>query len=99
VAAVLVVIAIPLSASSGRIVSETLGQRDVEAVAGAWAAPSGWSVASVETDRAGIRVRAYGPLPAPDAQSLREALDAAGHDAVDVVVELVPLETVELPAG
>ncbi len=99
VVAFLVVIAIPLTASSGRIVAETLGQRAVEDVAGQWAEPAGWRLASVETDRAGVRVRAYGPLPAPDPQDLRAALDAAGHGDVDVVVELVPQETVELPAG
>ncbi len=99
VIAALVVIAIPLTASSARIAAETLGQRAVEDVAGQWAEPAGWRLASVETDRVGIRVRAYGPLPAPDPQELRTALDAAGHDDVDVVVELVPQQRVELPAG
>jgi uncharacterized hydrophobic protein (TIGR00271 family) len=99
VAAFLVAIAVPLNISSGRIVSESLRQSEVEDVAVAWADPAGWRVSSVEADRAGIRVRVYGPLPAPDPQGLRTALDSEGLDDVDVVVELVPQQIVDLPAG
>jgi uncharacterized hydrophobic protein (TIGR00271 family) len=93
-----VILAIPLNLTTGQIVAESLRRTDAERAATAWAEPTGWRVVSVEADRAGLRIRAAGPLPSPDPQALRVALDKEGLDGVDVVVELVPEERVDLPA-
>ena len=93
------VLVIPLTASTRRITRE-FGQRsDAEAAAIAWADPSGWHILVVDADRVGIRIRAAGPLPSPDPADLRAALDEHGLAGVDVVVELVPEERVELPGS
>ena len=99
VAVVVFVLVIPLTASTRRITRE-FGQRsDAEAAAIAWADPSGWRILTVDADRAGLRIRAAGPLPSPDPTALRAALDDHGLADVDVVVELVPEERVELPGS
>ena len=93
------VLVIPLTASTRRITSESRQRSDAEAAATAWADPSGWHIVTVDADRAGIRIRAAGPLPSPDPAGLRAALDDHGLDDVDVVVELVPEERIELPGS
>ena len=93
------VLVIPLTASTRRITTESIQRSDAEAAAIVWADPSGWRIVTVDADRAGIRIRAAGPLPSPDPADLRAALDDRGLDDVDVVVELVPEERVELPGS
>jgi len=99
VAVFVLVLVIPLTASTRRITTESIQRSDAEAAATAWADPSGWHIVTVDADRAGIRIRAAGPLPSPDPAGLRAALDDHGLDDVDVVVELVPEERIELPGS
>jgi uncharacterized hydrophobic protein (TIGR00271 family) len=92
-----VALALPLSASSQRIATETLRDAQVTDVATAWAEARDWEVVGVENTPDGVEVRAIGPLPVPDAQTLRAALDRDGLQELDVQVELVPVERTDLP--
>lgn len=95
----MLVIAVPLLASSGRIAQITLTADTVSEVAEAWAQPAGWTIERVDQHLSEMVVRAAGPLPAPDPDQLRRDLDAAGLQDVDVRLVLRPEETVELTAG
>lgn len=92
-----VALALPLSASSQRIATETLRDAQVTDVATAWAEARDWEVVGVENTPDGVEVRAIGPLPVPEAQTLRAALDRDGLEDLDVQVELVPVERTDLP--
>ena len=89
---------IPLAASSERIATEALRIAAVIDVARAWASPAGWTVDTVESAQDGIVVRAAGRLPVPSRQALRDALDRAGLENVDVRLVLTPEERIELDA-
>ena len=104
VAAVLVVafvvaVALPLGASTKRSISEAVHRSNVTTVAQQWAKARHWEIVNVDNAEAGVVVRAIGPLPAPDPKALRAALDAKGLRAVDVQLELLPLDRVDLPSG
>jgi uncharacterized hydrophobic protein (TIGR00271 family) len=99
VVAFVLVIAVPLAATSGRIAQVTLTAGSVSQVAEAWAQPHGWRIDRVDLHLSEMIVRAAGPLPAPDPERLRRDLDAAGLEGVDVRLVLRPEETVELTAG
>jgi hypothetical protein len=92
-----VVLSVPLAVSSVRTSRDAVAGANVAPVARRWAGEAGWRVASVRSTRAGVEVVAAGGLPAPDPQSLRRALDAAGLGEVQVTVALVPSERVHLP--
>jgi hypothetical protein len=68
----------------------------VTAVATRWAERAGWEIVTVATRPDGVVVRAYGPLPGPDPDELRDLLDAEGLADVAVRLQLVPEERVEL---
>jgi uncharacterized hydrophobic protein (TIGR00271 family) len=93
------VIAVPLAGSSGRIAQLTITANKVTNVADAWAQPAGWSIDRVDPQLSEMVVFAAGPLPAPDSAQLRRDLDAAGLEDVDVRLVLRPEETVELTSG
>ncbi len=104
VAAVLVVafvvaVALPLGASTKQSISEAVHRSNVTTVAQQWAKARHWEIVNVDNAEAGVVVRAIGPLPAPDPKALRAALDAKGLRAVDVQLELLPLDRVDLPSG
>jgi hypothetical protein len=99
VVAFVLVIAVPLVATSGRIAQATLTASSVSDVANAWAQPAGWTIERVDLHLSETVVRAAGPLPAPDPDQLRRDLDAAGLEGVDVRLVLRPEETIELTAG
>ena len=97
IVAALLVITVPLALTSVVVNQTTSTESTVTRVADAWAAQQNWDVASVTTRPDGVLIRATGPLPEPDADSLRAALAAAGVDAsTSVKVELVPNHTVEV---
>jgi uncharacterized hydrophobic protein (TIGR00271 family) len=90
VAALLLVVIVPLWINSDRIDKTNVRQSEVQAVAGRWADDAGWSVTGVTASGDQVFVEATGPAPAPSLPVLRRDLDAAGLDGLDVRVSLVP---------
>jgi hypothetical protein len=54
---------------------------------------------NVSTTESGVTVRAIGPLPLPDPQTLRTALNASGLKSTSVQLELDPVKRVDLPGS
>jgi len=99
IVALVVLVAVPLVATSASIARESFTSASVADVARKWATPYDWEVQSVEPRQGVMVVRVEGPLPAPPVDALRTALAAAGRGASHVRVELVPLERVDLPGS
>ena len=97
VATLVVLVAVPLSLGTARIVADRLGEAAATPIAAEWAEAQGWRVASVQVRDGTIRLVALGPPPELDPSTLREELDAAGID-LDLVVSLVVGGQRELPA-
>jgi uncharacterized hydrophobic protein (TIGR00271 family) len=91
-------LAVPLVGQSVTVTRDSLTQTEVADVAGTWAGAAGWRVEGVEREADAFLVEAAGPLPAPEPDALRAALDAAGLDSTDVRLEMIPAERVDLPA-
>jgi uncharacterized hydrophobic protein (TIGR00271 family) len=91
-----VAIAIPLAATSRTITRDAIDASRVQTVATQWATPAGWTINSVDPGSDGLTIHAVGPPPAPSASTLRNELDAAGLDHVQVKLELVPQYTIDL---
>ena len=98
IAALLLAVIVPLSISSNRIDKTTIRQSDVQAVAGHWASAAGWSVTGVTATGDQVLIEATGPSPAPDLAVLRQDLDAAGLNGLDVRISLVVASYKPLPA-
>jgi uncharacterized hydrophobic protein (TIGR00271 family) len=98
-AAFVIVLAGPLAVDSTRITAQQLTNSDVTNVASNWANKVGWQVVNVTTTESGITVRAIGPLPLPDPQTLRTALNANGLKNTSVQLELDPVKRVNLPGS
>ena len=96
IVAALLVIAIPLALTSVVVNQTTSTESTVTRVADAWATEHSWDIGSVTTRPDGVLIRATGPAPEPDADSLRAALAAAGVGGTTVKVELIPNHTVEV---
>lgn len=99
VAVMVVLVMIPLAATSTRIGQATLDEIAVETTADAWAAPADWTVVTVTAVGDKVVVRATGPAPEPDPAALRAALDAQGLSDLTVDLELVPGNVVVLPGS
>jgi len=99
IVAFVLVITVPLAGSTARIVDERLTIASVTDVANEWAAEAGWDIVTVSTRPEGVVVRALGPLPAPDPDTLRNGLDAEGLSDVDVQLQLVPEGRIELASA
>ena len=56
----------------------------------------GWEVQDVSSEGSKVVIRIEGPLPLPDTTDLKAQLDAAGVDTSTVIVNLVPVYTVDL---
>jgi uncharacterized hydrophobic protein (TIGR00271 family) len=97
VAALLLVVIVPLWINSDRIDKTNVRQSEVQAVAGRWADDAGWSVTGVTASGDQVFVEATGPAPAPSLPVLRRDLDAAGLDGLDVRVSLVPASYKTVP--
>ena len=59
----------------------------------------GWQVVNISTTESGVTVRAIWPLPLPDPQTLRAALNANGLKSTSVQLELDPIKRVDLPGS
>ena len=92
----LLVISIPLATTSASIASSRSTESSVNRVADEWATRTGWTVVSVSTGPQGVQIRATGPMPEPETNSLRTALVAAGLSDVNISILLVPSNTVVL---
>ena len=86
-----------MTISSNRIDKTTIRQSDVQAVAQHWASAAGWSVTGVTATGDQVLIQATGPNPAPSLAALRQDLDAAGLNGLDVRVSLVPASYKPLP--
>jgi hypothetical protein len=51
------------------------------------------------TLKSGVTVRAIGPLPLPNPQTLRTALNSNGLKSTSVQLELDPVKRIDLPGG
>ena len=99
VVAFVIVLAAPLAVDSAQITSQQLTNGDVTTVANNWANKVGWQVVYVSTTESGVTVRAIGPLPLPNAQTLRTALNSNGLKSTSVQLELDPVKRVDLPVA
>jgi hypothetical protein len=90
VAALLLVLIVPLWINSDRIDKTSVRQSEVQAVAERWATDAGWSVTGVTATGDQVLIEATGPNPAPALTTLRHDLDAAGLNGLDVRVSLIP---------
>ena len=99
VVAFVIVLAAPLAVDSAQITSQQLTNSNVTTVANNWANKVGWQVVNVSTTESGVTVRAIGPLPLPNPQTLRAALNANGLKSTSVQLELDPVKRVDLPGS
>ena len=97
IAALLLVVIVPLRINSERIDKTTVRESEVQAVAGHWADDAGWSVEGVTATGDQVLIQATGPNPAPSLALLRQDLNAAGLNGLDVRVNLVPASYQPLP--
>lgn len=97
VAGLVVLVAVPLSLGTARVVSDRLAEAEATPIATEWAQARNWQVASVQVRDGTIRLIAFGPPPEVDPETLRAELDAAGID-LDLVVNLVVGGQRRLPA-
>ena len=96
IVAALLVITVPLALTSLSVNRTATTESTVTSVADAWATDHHWQIASVTSRPEGVVIRATGPLPEPETESLRTALVAAGIEGTSVKVELIPNHTVEV---
>ncbi|MFO7776724.1 MAG: DUF389 domain-containing protein [Nitriliruptoraceae bacterium] len=98
VAGLVLVVAIPLSIGTTRVIADRIAEAEATPIATEWAQARDWRIASVEVRDGTIRLIAFGPPPEVDPAQLRAELDAAGID-LDLVVNLVAGGQRRLPAG
>jgi uncharacterized hydrophobic protein (TIGR00271 family) len=96
VVAFVVVVIVPLAASTAVIASDAQEVYQVTGVAERWASSGGWSIVSVDRGDDGITVRAIGSGDPPDPAQLRRELDEAGFDGRTLDLHLVPETRLEL---
>jgi uncharacterized hydrophobic protein (TIGR00271 family) len=97
IAALLLVVIVPLQINSDRIDKTSVRQSEVQAVAERWANGAGWSVTGVTATGDQVFIEATGPNPAPGLTLLRNALDAAGLNGLNVRVSLTPANYLLVP--
>jgi uncharacterized hydrophobic protein (TIGR00271 family) len=97
IAALLLVVIIPLWINSDRIDNTNVRQSEVQAVAERWASDADWSVTGVTATGDQVLIEATGPNPAPSLSPLRQDLDAAGLTGLDVRINLVPASYQPVP--
>jgi uncharacterized hydrophobic protein (TIGR00271 family) len=97
IAVLLLVVIVPLRINSEQVDKTSVRQSEVQAVAERWANDAGWSVAGVTATGDQVLIEATGPNPAPGLTLLRDDLNAAGLDGLDVRVNLVPASYQPVP--
>jgi uncharacterized hydrophobic protein (TIGR00271 family) len=102
IAALLVIVVVPLATASVTISRQTDRELAVTAASDSWVAGTGWEVVSVTTDDAGHTLALFqGPPPYPDTAGLSRVLVAHGVSPRTVRAQFVPRVTVDLqpPSG
>ena len=89
VAAMLVVVVVPLAAGSISVANDQSLIRQARPIAEAWAKSAGWDVTLVDASRGTITVTALGPPPEVKPAELRKQLNAAGLSSAELVIRLV----------
>lgn len=83
------VLAVPLGIGSTLVVQQELLVSKATPLAKEWAEGHGWHLSSVDYSQGTLKIIVIGPPPSITESGLREKLDAAGLDGVDVRVSLV----------
>jgi uncharacterized hydrophobic protein (TIGR00271 family) len=97
ITAILLVVIVPLWINSDRIDKTAVRESEVQAVAARWASDAGWSVTGVTATGDQVLIEATGPNPAPGLTDLRQDLNAAGLEGLDVRVSLVAATYQQVP--
>lgn len=95
-AAMFVLIGIPLGVSTVNAASGALREQNVLSVAEQWAESVDWQVAGISSKEGETTLRLEGAEPLPDAAELSVLLEDAGIDPDRVTVNLIPIYSVEL---
>lgn len=95
-AVMLVVVGLPLAATSAGVAFRSVTEAAVHDEVDRWSAESGWVLDRIETRGSELRVHLEGPLPVPETDDLRDALDERGVPLEAVVLVLVPVYEVRL---
>jgi hypothetical protein len=97
VTGIVILVAIPLTYGSKKIIREAHLKFTTAPLAEQWAQANAWKVINLRVENSEIHVTAFGPKPELKAEKLREALDDAGYADLDLVVDLVTGGTRKLP--
>ncbi|MER8042908.1 DUF389 domain-containing protein [Streptomyces sp. NPDC094032] len=99
VAAVVLLVAVPLTTGTISVARDRALAADARPVAERWAAAGAWQIASVEARNGVVLVGVLGLPPQPAPTALRAALDHAGMGDADLQLRLVGGRTHWCPAG
>lgn len=99
VGAFVVLMAVPLTYGSLRMIEEQDVLAAARPVAAQWAGEAGWAVTGLTYGQNTVSVTATGLPPGPRDTALRQAFDGAGLGAVDLQVNSVVGGTTELAGG
>ena len=94
IAAMIVVVSIPLAATSLTVIRDTSREAQTLAAARSFGKAVGWSTGNVTTRNGVVLVHMEGPPPLPNTDRLRTELEERGVDPSEVHVELVPARLV-----
>lgn len=92
----LVIIGVPLAATSVRFAQQSQLETTLVQVTEPWAAENGWDVESIDATGDTATIRLTGEPPVPDTASLAASLSAQGIDPASITVEFIPAYTVQL---
>jgi uncharacterized hydrophobic protein (TIGR00271 family) len=97
IAALVVIVAVPLTSASVTIAHQTNSEIAVEAAATAWVSGTGWELVAVTTNDSGRTVAQFeGPPPYPATSGLSAQLVRHGVRPQSVQVQFTPRVTVDL---
>lgn len=96
IAVMALIVFVPLALSSASLAESTSEQSDVHDAGEEWAESVGWELVSVDLRAGEVIARFEGPPPLPSTDGFIPILRDHGVDPDEVLVELVPRETVEL---
>jgi uncharacterized hydrophobic protein (TIGR00271 family) len=96
IAALVVIVAIPLAIQSVHLAQQTATQSSIRSAAQSWAKSKGWELVSVTAANGTYLVRVTGAPPVPTTDTLEARLQSAGVDPSGIEVDLVPSYTVDL---